>query len=254
MAEFDIDRFAVIADIHGNADALRAVLTDIAAQELRSVINLGDHLSGPLAASEVAQILMARDFVAVRGNHDRWLLEQTPAEMGASDRLAYEQLAPDALDWLRALPPVAWVGEDIFLCHAMPEDDNSYWLERVTAAGEIVLRDRSEIAAAAEGIEASLILCAHTHVPRRVDLPDGRVILNPGSVGCPGFDDDLPVPHVVQAGTAAACYAVVERREAGWMSSFRHVPYDPMRMAALAREAGRNEWAAAVASGWIGGA
>ena len=43
-------RFAAIADIHGNADALDAVLADLAREGISDVVNLGDHLSGPLHA------------------------------------------------------------------------------------------------------------------------------------------------------------------------------------------------------------
>ena len=43
-------RFAAIADIHGNALALDAVLVDIAALGIADAVNLGDHVSGPLEA------------------------------------------------------------------------------------------------------------------------------------------------------------------------------------------------------------
>ena len=98
------------------------------------------------------------------------------------------------------------------------------------------------------------MLCAHTHLPRRVDLPDGRVIVNPGSVGCPAYEDADPVPHVVQTGTPLAGYAVIERRGEAWATSFRQVPYDPSRMAGIARAAGREGWARAVSTGWLRGA
>jgi hypothetical protein len=43
-------KLAAIADIHGNCVALEAVLADIAALGIGEVVNLGDHLSGPLEA------------------------------------------------------------------------------------------------------------------------------------------------------------------------------------------------------------
>jgi predicted phosphodiesterase len=43
-----MDRFAVIADVHGNRWALEAVLDDIARRGIRDIVNAGDHLSGPL--------------------------------------------------------------------------------------------------------------------------------------------------------------------------------------------------------------
>ena len=57
MQDFDATRFAVIADIHSNSDALKAVLQDISDQGVKSVDNLGDHLSGPMAARATAELL-----------------------------------------------------------------------------------------------------------------------------------------------------------------------------------------------------
>ncbi|MEN0099242.1 MAG: metallophosphoesterase family protein, partial [Brucella pseudogrignonensis] len=92
-------RFAVIADIHGNSDALAAVLADIDALNVQTIVNLGDHLSGPLAARETADMLMAREMIAIRGNHDRWLVEKAVEDMGPSDRVAYDQLEERHLAW-----------------------------------------------------------------------------------------------------------------------------------------------------------
>ena len=61
-----------------------------------------------------------------------------------------------------------------------------------------------------EGITQSLILCAHTHIARAVRLRDGRLIVNPGSVGSPGYRDNHPFPHVIEAGTPDARYAILE--------------------------------------------
>lgn len=251
MIEFDDRKFAVIADIHGNADALAAVLDDIAAQNVTAVVNLGDHLSGPLAARETVEMLMSREIASIRGNHDRWLVETDPSEMGLSDRNAFDELEPRHLDWLRALAPTHMPREDVFMCHGTPESDTTYWLERVGRDGAVVSRGHDDIAREARGIGASLFLCGHSHLPRRVDLPDGKTVLNPGSVGCPAYVDDEPVFHVMQSGTPAACYAIVERRGKGWMSSFRHVPYDARRMTSLARERKRPDWASGLATGWI---
>jgi len=245
------DRFAVIADIHGNSDALRAVLRDIDALGLETIVNLGDHFSGPLAAGETGDILLSRPMVSIRGNHDRWLLDVPRDRMGASDRAAAEQLRPEHLDWLRSLPPTAELGAGVFLCHGTPDSDTTYWMEDVLPDGRIARRARSDIEAAAQGIGASLLLCGHTHTARAIRLSGGRLLVNPGSVGCPGYTDDMPVPHVMESGSPDASYAVVERDAAGWRASFRLVPYDSARMVALAAGNGRQEWADAVATGWV---
>src|SRR5947209_18918036 len=130
-------KFAAIADIHGNCLALEAVLHDIAALGIHDVINLGDHLSGPLEAAKTADVLMQRGFTTIRGNHDRYLIELERDRMFPSDRLAHEQLEPRHIAWLKSLPATARFRDAVFLCHATPDDDNTYWLETVTADGRV---------------------------------------------------------------------------------------------------------------------
>lgn len=244
-------RLAVIADVHGNADALAAVLADIDALGITAIVNLGDHVSGPLAAAETAALLMARpEMLCLRGNHDRWVAERAPEAMGASDRAAHDQLSPAQRDWLRALPGTAHLGAEVFLCHGTPHSDLAYWMEEVLPDGRTGRRRLAAIEAEAGGLGFPLLLCAHSHTPRALRLSEGRLLVNPGSVGCPGYVDDDP-PHVMQSGLPDACYAVLEQGEEGWRVSFRHIPYDSARMVALARAAGREEWAAALESGWI---
>ena len=79
-------------------------------------------------------------------------------------------------------------------------------------------------------------------------------IVNPGSVGLPGYIGREPVEHVVQTGTPDACYAVLERRATTWNVTFRYVPYDPRPMAELARKHNMPAWANALETGWIGSA
>lgn len=247
-------RFAAIADIHGNCAALEAVLADIAALGIRDIVNLGDVLSGPLEAARTADLMLLVDMHAkltVRGNHDRYLLETPVAELGTSDAHAHAQLRQRHFDWLRKLPTSLIFRDEVFLCHATPKSDNVYWLETVTAEGHVVLRPLAEIEAEADGIDQALILCGHSHIPRAVQLSDGRLIVNPGSVGCPAYDDDLPVFHKVETGHAMASYAVLEKTERGWVPQFRNVPYDNMAMSRLAAENGRPEWASALATGRV---
>jgi diadenosine tetraphosphatase ApaH/serine/threonine PP2A family protein phosphatase len=246
-------RFAAIADIHGNCAALEAVLLDIGAQGIatNAIVNLGDCFSGPLEADRVADLLISLDLPAVRGNHDRYLLQQPRTDMHASDAAAYDLLLPEHLEWLKSLPvSLTWHG-DVYLCHATPEDDNTYWLETVSPDGAVHLRPRAEIEARAEGIAQSLILCGHSHLPRAVQLSDGRLIVNPGSVGCPAYEDDAPVYHRVEAGTPMASYAICETGDAGWTVSFRLVRYDNMAQSRVADENGRPDWAAGLATGWL---
>ena len=243
-------KLAVLADIHGNSFALTAVLHDMARCGVTQAVNLGDHLSGPIDAAGTADLLMAQDFVAIRGNHDRWLVEQDPAQMGPSDKVAFDVLQPAQLDWLKSLPPTATHGDDVFLCHGTPSSDASYWLERVEPNGVIRPASRDEVEREADNIDAGRSLCGHTHLPRLAQLERGAIILNPGSVGCPAYDDDTPVYHRMQTGSPNASYAIVEGVGRDRVITFRSIPYDAQAAAQCAARNGRDDWARGLATGW----
>ena len=244
-------RFAAIADVHGNYLALEAVVADIRAQGIDDIVNLGDMASGPLDARRTMDALIALGAINVLGNHDRWLIDRPVEKMGSWDRPAYAQLDTRHLDWLRTVPSTQIFRDQVFLCHATPASDNVYWLETVTPEGSVRMSPLEAIEKEAEGISQSLILCAHTHIARAVRLADGRMVVNPGSVGSPGYRDVHPFPHVVEAGTPDARYAILEFVDGTWRATFRHVPYDHDAMAAMARRNGQPELASALATGWI---
>jgi len=244
-------RFAAIADIHGNHLALEAVIADLRAQGIDEIVNLGDMASGPLDARRTMDTLMALDAVHVLGNHDRWLIDRPMEKMGRWERPAYAQLGTGHLDWLRTVPATQIFREQVFLCHATPANDNLYWLETVTPDGSVKMSALEAIEKEAEGISQSLILCGHTHIARAVRLGDGRLVVNPGSVGGPGYYHTDPYPHLIEAGTPDARYAILERASGSWRVTFRHIPYDHGAMAALARRNGDLEFASALATGWI---
>jgi predicted phosphodiesterase len=244
-------RFAAIADVHGNHFALEAVVADIRTQGITDIVNLGDMASGALDARRAVDIMMGLNATNVRGNHDRYITDYKLDDMWPSDRLAHSQLEPEQMDWLRALPFSTIYQGEVYLVHATPDDDNTYWMEVVTPEGIVHMAAIEAIEEKAKGITQSLILCAHTHIARSVRLRDGRMIVNPGSVGGPGYRDVTPYPHTLEVGTPDACYAIIEKAGKRWQVTFRQVPYDHQAMAELALENQRPEWASALATGWI---
>jgi predicted phosphodiesterase len=244
-------RFAAIADVHGNYLALEAVVADIRAQGIDGIVNLGDMASGPLDARRTMDALMALDAVHVLGNHDRYLIDRPPEKMGSWDRPAHAQLDAAHLGWLRAVPPVRIFRDQVFLCHATPDSDEVYWLETVLPDGTVRMSSPEAIEKIAGSITQPLILCGHSHIARAIRLGDGRLVVNPGSVGSPGYRDTHPFPHVMEAGSPDARYAILEYVDGAWHATFRQVPYDHDAMAALARQNGEPELASALATGWI---
>jgi predicted phosphodiesterase len=243
-------KLAAISDIHGNIWALEAVLADIAARGIAVIVNLGDILSGPLEPCATAERLMALHLPTIRGNHERQLLEDAPAAMGPSDAHTFARLGPGQMAWLKSLPPVAWLNDDVFLCHGTPHSDLVYFLEEVDATGAHAAPP-DVVEKHAHGIGAGLILCGHSHKPRTLRLADGRLVVNPGSVGLQAYGWDWPRDHIMEAGTPHARYAVIEKTPAGWQAEFVAVAYDWEKAAATADANGRPEWALALRTGRI---
>ena len=244
-------RFAAISDIHGNSAALRAVLDDIAALGIYRVVNLGDHLSGPLDPRGTAEILMASGMTSIRGDQDRILAELDADGAASKKRWDYLQLERSHLDWLASLPSSCPFEGDVFLCHGTPRDDAGHWLERPTGEGVPRPVRVEQVEEDAGRIDASLFLCGHTHLPRICRLPNGSLVVNAGSVGCPGYRVMRPKPYLVEAGTPHACYCVLEKKSDGWDVSFRFIRFDRTEMIQLAKANGLHDWASALATGWI---
>ncbi len=243
-------RMAAIGDVHGNRAALDAALHAIDQLGVDLIVNLGDHFSGPLDAKGTAERLMSREMVSILGNHDRYLIEQSPDDMHASDQWAYQQLEPEHKKWLSLLPATGQF-DDVFLCHATPQCDSTYWMETVADDGTVSMASQSHIEQCGEGVDAALLLCAHTHLSRICRLKDGRLLVNPGSVGCPAYDDVNPVYHVMQTGNPDASFALLQSQKGQWSAQIHHVRYDATEMAALAQKANRQGWANAVSTGWL---
>jgi putative phosphoesterase len=232
-------KIAIISDIHGNRLALEAVLEDIALHKVDGIFNLGDLVSGPLEPNWVADILMDIDIPTVRGNHERELIEKAPDALDKVDRFAQLQMEARHRAWINALPETLALLDDIFLCHGTPTSDEETWLDSWWDGRTSTSPDEASVAAKAEGFDYPVLLCGHTHIPRAVRLRDGRLIVNPGSVG-------LQVNH----GSPDARYATIELRGGKYYPSFHAVPYDHFAAARLAEANGFPQWREALVTGW----
>lgn len=232
---------AVIADVHGNIWALDAVLEDIHSRNVDQIINLGDCVYGPLDPGATAERLNQPNIITIAGNMDT-IFTNPPDSAQSSQTFQFvcRHLTPDQLAWLAGLPNT-YVLNDVFCCHGTPASNETSLLENITPTG-VFLADTEQIANALEGIDATVILCAHTHVPRAVWLPDGRFVINPGSVGVPAYAHDLPYPHKMEAGSPHARYAVVSTSASGCRVEHIAVPYDWNMAASVAQQNGREDY------------
>jgi diadenosine tetraphosphatase ApaH/serine/threonine PP2A family protein phosphatase len=260
MTRVDKEPMAVVSDVHGNVRALDAVLAEIARRGIRRVVNLGDCLYGPFDPRPSAERLMALAAPTVCGNEDRILvgtgstlrtaghpLSRTAATpLSRVARFTRARLEPRHLAWLGSLPLTATDG-DALLCHGTPTADTVYLLSRVSA-GALAIRSGGEIDALLGPVAQRLVLCGHDHTPRLVVCGE-RVIVNPGSVGCPAYADDVPEDHVVETASPHARFAVVHPGSGFHAVELIAVAYDAPAAAAEACANGFPDWAMWIATG-----
>lgn len=243
-------RLAVLSDIHGNVRALDAVLADIDRRGVDGIANLGDCAYGPFDPRPVMRRLTDRGVSSVSGNEDRLLVEA--ARNGTDSRMAafcVERLESEHIEWLARCPRTLY-RDNILAFHGTPKDDATYLLTEVRGR-RLAHRPTSEVEGLIEGWDARLFLCAHDHWPRMTPLPEGRLVVNPGSVGCPAYMDDRPSPHAVQNGSPHAHYALIDRQGSSLDVDLRAVAYDWATAADEARENGFSDWAQWLATGRI---
>ena len=107
-------KIALISDIHGNIDALEAVLADIDQRDVGEILCLGDIVGYGGSPTECVALVRERCSVTLMGNHDEYLVKD-PDKFVLSRRirdplvLAKETVPKDDLKWLSKLPFTAEV-------------------------------------------------------------------------------------------------------------------------------------------------
>ncbi len=259
-------KIAIISDIHGNLPALEAVLAEIDQEGVDQIINVGDTLGGPLESARTADLLMLRQIPMIAGNHERQLLTFPPEKLGQSDVCTASEISSVHRAWLASAPPTMWLTDDVFVCHGTPHSDLHCWLETITddfgqnGSPGVHAATQAEVIArlgAGRHLQASLIICGHTLIPRVGSVPSPAgghliTIVNPGSVGLPAYDDIYPFKHHIETGSPHARYALAEQTPAGWRVELRCTMYDFESMARLAESRERPDWAVAVRTGQVG--
>jgi putative phosphoesterase len=176
-------RIAVLADIHGNLPALRAVLAELGRDQVDAIVVPGDVVGGPLVA-EVLDALEARPEPVhwVCGNSERETVavydgapmsEDDPAERAASwsARAISKRWRDQLASW-----PIALSLDGVLFCHGSPRRDDEI-LTRATPA--------DALADALEAVTESLVVGGHTHQQMIRSVRTGLTYANAGSVGMP---------------------------------------------------------------------
>lgn len=232
--------FAIFSDIHGNIDAISAVLADADRFSLRVMLCLGDIVGyGPEPAMCV-ELVMDTCAITVLGNHESMLFlseeileKDVENSVGMPVRLAKNQLSKVQSDWLRKRP-LTVVACSITLSHASLANPRNfpYILTTQEATAHFLIQG------------TYISFNGHTHVPEiweenaksgslasykpsenavRLDHQN-RYSVNVGSVGQPRDSDPR------------ACYALYDFEQ--HILIHRRVPYDIDRALARYKAAG----------------
>ncbi|MGI4855195.1 MAG: metallophosphoesterase family protein [Janthinobacterium lividum] len=225
-------RALILSDIHGNLEALQAVLS--AGGACDQVWNLGDVVGYGASPNEVVGSMRTVATLGVRGNHDKvcaGLASAAQFNPVARDAAVWtqQQLTPESLAWLQAQPggPLLCENDTVALAHGSPLHEDIY------------IQNIRDAWAPLQQMQARCTFFGHTHVQggfgwessrwfevhplqRRdehrsshwtMPLEGGRrYLLNPGSVGQP------------RDGDPRAAYAVLD--DALETVTFHREPYD----------------------------
>lgn len=224
--------YGVVADIHGNREALEAALGALEQRGVDRIVCLGDVVGYNADPDECVGLVRSRCSVAIAGNHDliglgRLDFRRCSTRAEYSLRQTRRTLLPSSIEWLQSLPPHATLEKSVALVHGGVRDVQQYM---VTPS-----HIRENAACLAEDFPgARLCFFGHSHEQKvyEVDgaggemsvqeLPtDGQVLLrkentyfvNPGSVDA----------SRKRSRKLAEC-ALFDSRD--WTVEFLRVPYD----------------------------
>ena len=258
-------KFAVISDIHGNAPALRLALADAAAHGVDGYLLAGDYcISAPWASEVVAILRDLPNSRIIRGN-DEAHLDIGPGDDGQfeASRWCMSTLSREDKAWLDALPEeltFTCEGFSIRMAHSSQVFVGKSLHEKFrtsvlpgfypdSPASREALQDdfrrlweketfREYIHALPEGV----YIFGHNHIQNWADF-DGRVLVNPGSVGMP-----------LDCGKFGAAYSLLTIEEGRVSVEERRIPYDVEALIAQVKATGQyaaaRVWTEIIFSEW----
>ena len=215
-------KYAVISDIHGNMEALEAVLKDIETEQADKILCLGDlAMAGPEPAAAVERIkaLVEEGKIdCIQGNTDKMIADfsedilknlQSKNEIMANALQAdVKALNSEQKNFLKNLPvnhEFNYLNTKILMVHGSPrKNDENIFPEMPMEEIEEMVKDT----------DADIILCGHTHVPCGYQTESRKTIVNDGSVGRPFSEEPK------------ACYALLDIAMGCISVRHKHVAYD----------------------------
>ena len=248
-----MNKFAVISDIHSNSIALKAVLSDISNKNINKIYNLGDTLYGPIDPLGTYKILKLYSTIKhIMGNGDRLLLEKISKENSTMNNVR-SMLTEEMKIWIKLQPKII-KSENSLFCHGTPHADDEYLIEKIEN-NQVKIKSNNELLNLLNLVSEKFVFCGHSHISRTIYLNSTnkeKVIINPGSVGLPAYEDDLPFPHKMESNNPLTKYTIVTLTdETTYNIEHVELEYDYGYASKLAEKNGRLDWAYALRTGKV---
>jgi putative phosphoesterase len=177
-------KIAVISDIHGNYDALVAVLKKAKKEGVEHLLVLGDIVGYYYHPDKILEALSEWSFDIIKGNHE-YILEDLIAEpslaesirlkYGSGHKEAINKLSVEQLKFLKELPEIKSVKFDeisILMSHGSPWSNDFY----------IYPDCEKDILIKCDSTTHSFVLIGHSHYAFAFKN-ENSMLINPGSVG-----------------------------------------------------------------------
>jgi len=210
-------RIAFISDVHGNSVALEKVIMDINRKNIDQIVILGDICfrgPDPKKSLDLVRSLSAK---VIKGNADEWIvrgIRRGEVPDGAFEIMSQERefgkslLHEEDLQYLKNLPTDIKLTADEYEIHCFHATPHNLF--------QNIMPDASDETFAKEILtdcKSDIFLYGHIHRPF-IRYVNGKIIMNPGSVGLP-FD-----------GMPLASYGIIEVEGKNVQTEIHRVEYD----------------------------
>jgi putative phosphoesterase len=207
----------ILSDIHGNYFALKEVMRELDAYQCDKIICLGDTVGYYSMADECIALLIERNAITLKGNHESYFLDESFCTRSkiVNECLAYqkETVSNAHYSWLMSLKPLYREGS-IDAVHGGWHDYLEEYVQHFDFDNKVLSKRGNTI-----------FLSGHTHI-QMLEEKNGILYCNPGSVGQPRDFDPR------------AAYATLHNGKI----SLHRVEYDIDRTAKSMRQAGFKEY------------
>lgn len=227
-------KIAIISDIHGNIQALEAVMQNIKQEKCEKIFCLGDlAMAGPEPSKtidKIKELQKTTDFILIQGNTDEMIancdnqilhmLKENNPIMANALQSDIQEISEEQKLFLRNLPKQKETeieGIKILLVHGSPRknNENIYPDLKIEEVEEMISQT-----------DADIIFCGHTHMPCGYQTNTKQTVVNVGSIGRPFSEEPK------------SCYAVLEINNKEFSIKHNFINYDFKTAAEILKERG----------------